>query len=414
MKKIFNKPADSSNFNPMATGSSREIPGQNRTFVAFIKSPLPVFLVFAFLVMMACNHHIAGNSGHAKENTYHLEGKINGMDSGWLYLGMYDTSRKAPLVFFDSARISDSNFHFTGKFINSAPCKIMVKNLKYLWPYTHYFILDTGLTKVQLFRDSMANSVITGPKSQERFTDFNNQLYDIEVSFQKNFSLRDKGIISADSLNTLEEDFYHKKSKLLLQQVKANPGSIISAFIVKNNLNYVIDIPTLEEIYNSLSNKDNYYARSLLKLLNAKKRTGIGVQAPDFTITDSKNQEYTNKTFKGKYLLIDFWASWCVGCREESPYLVKAYKKFAGKDFEIISVSSDLNKKNWEDAIKKDKLSWIQVCSLKKPDSNRIARDFGIVLIPANFLIDKEGKIVAKDLMGKDLEKELQKYLEKD
>jgi|GEM_PF-455738 len=384
--------------------------------VVSMKLPLNIFLTFSFLIMMSCNRHIAGNSKLKIENTYNIEGKINGLDSGWLYLGMYDTTLKAPLVFFDSTKIIDSNFQFKGIFTNPAPCKIMVKNLKFEWPYTHYFILDTGLTKVQLFKDSMANSMITGPKSQEQFMAFNKKLYDLEISFDKNFSLRSKGIISADSLNTLEEAFYHKKSDLLLQQVKANPGSIISAFIVKNNLNYIIDIPTLEEIYNSLTNKDTYYARSILnysKVLVARTKTDIGFQAPYFNIIDSKSREITNEAFKGKYLLIDFWASWCVGCREENPYLVKAYKKFAGKGLEMISISVDMNKQDWKDAIKKDKLSWIQVCDLKSPDHNIISRDFGIVLIPTNFLIDKEGKIVAKDLMDENIEKELQKYLGK-
>lgn len=378
-----------------------------------MKSSLNIFLTFSFLILMSCSHQFKENSKLKPDNTYNIEGKINGMDSGWLYLGMYDTTLQGPLVFFDSTKIIDSNFQFKGKFIHPIPCKIMVKNLKFGWPYTHYFILDTGLTKVQLFKDSMANSVITGSKSQEQFMAFNKKLYDLEISFDKNFSLQRTGIISADSLNTLKKEFYKKKSELLLQQVKTNPGSIISTFIVENNLNYVIGIPILEEIYSSLTNKDNYYARSILNYLNvlvAKTKTEIGSQAPSFTITDSKNREITNETFKGKYLLIDFWASWCAPCREENPYLVKAYKKFAGKGLEIISVSSDTNKKNWEDAIKKDRLSWIQVCDLKGPIS-KIEQDFGIVLIPINFLIDKEGKIVAKDLMDENLEKELQKYL---
>jgi len=373
-----------------------------------------IFGVFFSIIVLSCNHHITGNSKLKNENTYNVEGKINGMDSGWLYLGMYDTSLKAPLFFFDSTRIIDSNFQFKGKFSSPMPCKIMVKNLKFLWPATHYFILDTGFTKVQLFKDSMANSLITGPPSQEQFMTFHKKLYDLEIPFQKNFSLRDKGIISVDSLNTLEEAFYHKKSELLLQQVKENPGSIISAFIVKNNLNYEIDIPTLEEIYNVLTNKNNYFAKSILNYLNvlvAKKKIGIGSQAPYFKITDNKNRVITNKTFEGNYLLIDFWASWCVGCREENPYLANAYKKFAGRGLEIMSISLDVNKQSWEDAIKKDNLSWIQACNLKNPDNNEISRNFGITLIPANFLIDREGRIIARDLMGNEIEKELTKFL---
>ncbi|MEO9211322.1 MAG: TlpA disulfide reductase family protein [Ginsengibacter sp.] len=372
------------------------------------------FLSTFLLISCSSHRHISINP-KPTEN-YFLQGKIDDYDSGIVYLGTYDTTRKGPLIILDSARIFNSYFHFKGLLAASLICKLKIDS-KHVWPYSHYFVLDTGTTNVKLFKDSMANSVITANKLTEKYNAFNKKLHDLAISFDSNFSLHDKGIISTDSLNKLEKAFYGKKSELLLQQVKANPGSIVSAFIVKNNLNYEIDLPILENIYNLLTDKNNYYARSILNYLNvllAKTKTGIGFEAPHFNITDNKNREITNETFKGKYLLIDFWASWCVGCREENPYFVNAYKKFAGKGLEMISISIDVEKQSWEDAIKKDKLSWIQACNLKGPDSNKISRDFGITLIPANFLIDKEGNIVAKDLMGKDIEKELERLLGED
>ena len=374
-----------------------------------------VFFFSAFLIIScSSNRHIRVNA--KSTNTYFIQGKIENIDSGIVFLGTYDTTRRGPLIILDSARISGSYFHFKG--LLSAPliCKLKI-NLQYRWPYSHYFVLDTGTTNVKLFKDSMASSIIIANKSTEQYNAFNKKLHDLALSFGNYYSLRDKGIISADSLNKLKKAFYDKKSELLFQQVKANPGSIVSAFIVKNNLNYDIDIPTLEKIYNVLTDKNNYYAKSVLNYLNlliAQTKTGIGSQAPYFSISDNKKREITNETFKGKYLLIDFWASWCAPCREENPYLLNAYKKFAGRGLEMMSVSVDVDKQSWEDAIKKDKLSWIQACDLKSLDSNKIARDFGITLIPANFLIDKEGKIVAKDLMGKDIEKELQRFFGKD
>jgi thiol-disulfide isomerase/thioredoxin len=338
------------------------------------------------------------------------------MDSGIVFLGTYDTTRKRPLIILDSARIFNSYFHFKGLLTTPLICKLKIDS-KYVWPYSHYFVLDTGTTNVKLFKDSMASSIIIANKSTEEYNAFNKKLHDLALSFGSYFSLRDKGIISADSLNKLKKVFYDKKSGLMFQQVETNPGSIVSAFIVKNNLNYEIDIPTLEKIYNLLTDKNNYYAKSILNYLNvliAKTKTGIGSQVPYFSITDNKKREITNETFMGKYLLIDFWASWCAPCREETPYLLNAYKKFAGKGLKIISISVDVNKQSWEDAIKKDKLPWIQACNLEDPDSNKISRDFGITFIPANFLIDKEGKIVAKNLMRQDIEKELKRFLGKD
>lgn len=369
------------------------------------------FVIIFLLLMTSCNHHFIENSQFGKEKAFRVEGRISGADSGWLYLGTYDTSGRGPISFFDSTKIINSIFQFKGKLTSPMPCKIKMKDLVTGYPFTHFFILDTGLTMVHLYKDSMGNSTITGAKSQEIFTAFNKRLYDSEISFQKDIPLYHKGIINSDSFNKLEEAFYDNKTELFLQQVKANPSSIISAFIVKNNLNYDIDIPALKEIYNSFANKDNYYARSLLdylKVLIAKSKLVIGVKAPKFIITDINNRKLTNKTFKGKYLLIDFWASWCAPCREENPFLVAAYKKFSSQGLKIISISGDVNRDDWEYAIGKDGLTWIQVCDFEGPKS-KIARDFGISSIPANFLINKKGKIIAKNLRGKDIEKELLK-----
>ena len=404
MKKALSKSTPNKKSKSFSLLSVREM-----SLVVARKLALNFFFAFSFLIMMSCNNHKDVSYKQTMEKTYNVAGKINGMDSGWLYIGTYDTTEKTFITNFDSTRVINSYFRFKGKFTNSIPCKIMVKDVAG-WPYTHYFILDTGLIKIQLFKDSMQNSIITGPKSQEQYMDFNKKLNVLIIQYGNRFSLCKKGIISADSLNKMEEEFYRKKHELLLQEVKTNPSPVISAFIVENNLDDAVDIPTLEKMCNSLTNKDNYFARSLLKLLNAKKNSGIGTRAPYFNVIDSKSQELTNETFKGKYLLIDFWASWCGPCREETPYLVKVYKKFAGKGLEIISISSDTNKEKWKDAIKKDKMSWLQVFDLKGPDS-KIGKDYGVRFIPANFLIDKQGKIVAENLRGNDLEKELQKYL---
>ena len=130
----------------------------------------------------------------------------------------------------------------------------------------------------------------------------------------------------------------------------------------------------------------------------------IGTVLPDFTQNDTNGKPFTLTSLRGKYVLVDFWASWCGPCRAENPNIVKAYNKFKTKSFTVLGVSLDQDKAKWLEAIKKDGLAWNHVSDLKYWN-NAVAAQFGIQSIPASFLIDPSGKIVARDLRGADLDK---------
>ena len=127
-------------------------------------------------------------------------------------------------------------------------------------------------------------------------------------------------------------------------------------------------------------------------------------KAPEFSQPDVNGKPISLVSFKGKYVLLDFWASWCKPCREENPNVVKAYNKFKDKNFTILGVSLDKEKEPWLKAIQKDGLTWTQVSDLKYWD-NEAAGKYHVTGIPQNFLIGPDGKIVAKNLRGEDLEK---------
>ncbi len=367
-----------------------------------------IFLALSVFIIASCNSHKA--SKNKSESTYSIKGKIDGRDTGWVFLGRDDTTGQSPMIVFDSAKISGSDFRFHGDLTKPLIERIMIKNNADYSSYTPYFALDTGVTNVHLYNDSMANSVITGTSLQESLNAFNKKLFDLETSFDNSFALSRKGMITTDSLNKLQHAFFYDKHNLILQQIKSNPSAVTSAFIARLILPDQPDLPTLEAVCNALGNANNYYTRSLLKVLNAKRQSQVGMQAPTFTFTDIANKTFTKQSFKGKYLFLDFWASWCEPCREENTNLVKLYEKYASKGIEFVGISIDMDKKNWENAIKKDKLPWVQACDLKGSQS-KIFNEFGLYDIPANFLIDKEGKIVGRDLTVEKLEKILSEKL---
>jgi peroxiredoxin len=137
---------------------------------------------------------------------------------------------------------------------------------------------------------------------------------------------------------------------------------------------------------------------------------GVGSVAPDITMTDVNDKPFSLSSLKGKYVLVDFWASWCGPCRGENPNVVAAYNKFKDKNFTILGVSLDEDKSKWIDAIKEDHLSWQQVSDLKGW-SSAAATLYGFDGIPYNVLIDPQGKIIATSLRGMDLEQKLSEVL---
>jgi peroxiredoxin len=136
------------------------------------------------------------------------------------------------------------------------------------------------------------------------------------------------------------------------------------------------------------------------------KAVGIGQPAPDFTQNDTAGRPVSLSSFRGKYVLLDFWASWCGPCRQESPAVVAAYQNYHTKGFEIVGVSLDQNEKSWKKAIRDDKLTWTHVSDLKYW-SNALVKLYGVEGVPQNFLIDPQGNIIARGLRGAELDKKL-------
>ena len=189
--------------------------------------------------------------------------------------------------------------------------------------------------------------------------------------------------------------------------IQYHPDAIASVFALMNSLK-ILGSKQLNTLYQSLSDsvKNSRYGKMVAAEIDRVTTTAIGATAPDFTLKDVDGQVVNLSDFRGQYVLVDFWASWCGPCRMENPNVVAAYKAYQSENFTVLGVSLDEDEKSWKDAIEQDQLHWTQVSDLQGWN-NAAARLYHVNGIPTNFLLDPSGKIIGKNLRGAALEQKL-------
>ena len=355
----------------------------------------------------------------AQNNNFNLTAKV----------GEYANPAKAYLNYTingkpvtDSAAVTNGVFQFSGILGNPIRAQLVLDHegvgLQKLGRNADVLALFLEKGQITLTaKDSVKKGVISGSKVNEEFVVYKKFIAEPE----RKMAALNAEYFAADAskkadrayvktLNDKYNDAINERKALQYKYIGQNKGSFVSLSSLMELAGQDIDVNQIEPVFKLLSaavqssESGVQFARSI----NAARPTSIGAVAPVFTQNDVNDKPVSLSGFRGKYVLLDFWASWCGPCRAENPNVVKAYNQYKDKNFTILSVSLDRpgQKESWLAAVKADGLEWTQVSDLKFWN-NDAARLYNIRAIPQNFLIDPSGKIIGKNLRGEALAKKL-------
>lgn len=346
----------------------------------------------------------------AQDSQYTVQGKIGDYNAP---AKVYVQYRKDGKTVVDSAVLTGGSFKFTGKTGTTPLSSYILFNPKGTGLHSsedyRSLYLEPGTITVTA-TDKIADAKIEGTKTNNDNEKYNlaekpiNDAYEALAAKRKTATPEQLSALNAEEKKIDDQDALVNK-----KFIQENPDSYVSLNALESYA-YSADYVDIAPLFNNFSaaikatEAGKKFAERLLKL----KAVALGATAPEFAEADTAGKIISLSSFRGKYVLIDFWASWCGPCRRENPNVVKAYNTYKGKNFTILGVSLDRPnaKDKWLAAIHKDGLTWNHVSDLKFWDS-KAADLYAVRGIPQNFLLDPNGKIIGKNLRGEDLENKL-------
>ena len=354
------------------------------------------------------------------QRTFSVSGEILNASNVQLYLAEEKT---VPGLMYKDSTFTDGDgrFSFSGAVVEPRLFSLWIKGRNRAAETVKLFVAPNSTMTLSGNADSLWRAKITGSREQELFESFA-LLYERELSdftskiYKPYYAAKEK----KDSVAMLKEGgladrkVVDKLSELVVGFVKDHPSNAMSLELVEMLLKYkrIATADSLMHMVEKTPAGGYAMGKKIRENLNILLRLKAGSMAPDFSQQDATGKSVSLRSLRGKYVLVDFWASWCAPCRAENPHLLKAYNKYKGDNFTILAVSLDKDRRLWLKAIKEDKLPWTQLSDLKGFD-NSAGKIYGVTSVPSNFLIDPSGKIIALNLRGNGLEQALTQALVK-
>ena len=374
-------------------------------------------------ILFIVTHLLSVYLCQAQGTKFSLTGDISAVkaQADLVYISYYLADRQIR----DSTPVRQGKFVFTGSIPEPVLARVSIKykatnNGAAIIPvnskrdYAAVFLQPATIKMVSV--DSFSNVIVTGSRADEEYRQleemakpYNHALDELYKQFSAaraagNADLARTTEMKIDSLDALaNENIYG-------DYVKKNPSSVLAMYALKNWAGYTIEAEKVEPVFKTLpvTLQHSVSGKEMQEKIAIAKKTSIGQIALDFSQNDTLGKPVSLQSLRGKYLLVDFWASWCGPCRRENPSLVAAFNRYRDKGFQVLSVSLDRpgDKEKWLQAIHNDGLNWTHVSDLQFWN-NAVAKQYGIQAIPQNLLLDPSGKIIAKNLRGEELEKKL-------
>lgn len=331
---------------------------------------------------------IAACNAPAKKSGYTVTGDLSGI-TGKVYLTQFEG--KMPLR-IDSAKVTNGKFTFTGDI--GTPILASIQNDK--GDIVRFFLEDSEIT-INGSANNPANITVTGSATEELYRKMEKEIAALYDSMPT---------VPRETWDSIE----NTATNIRKEFVKKNPLSVAAAYVLYRELSYAMTPDELDSYLAGFdpSIRSSVYYKLVESMSSALKKTAVGQKYTDISVPNKDGKPVALSSFidERKYVLLDFWASWCPPCRAEIPNLAAAYKVYASKGFEIYSVSLDRNHEDWLNGIAYMKMNWINVSTLTFWESEAAAI-YGVRSIPSNILIAPDGTIIARNLEGEALHTKL-------